>query len=501
MAEEILKTSHSRVFLTMSQSSPAVQPEYQSCMILGGISQSFGDREAIYCQDPYRIGRFKTVGYTESPAEPVETSLDQRYPLDGRSPLVRAAKAQAKVDLHVHMGAFGANPSIFNTWRKKIIFEGARISSLDIDEVGSHDEDTNVNHTVDITADEWYEIVPLIFTQRNATSLSTPIVGTYLFYNGRTELPPRERVIALAVNSALSGSPPTRPDLLYSLDHGTNWYETPIVSISSTSVTAPLAGVVVIGEYVVVASSLAATHGLHYVRWDGLTTVSAPTWSQVTTGFDNTKLAQAMCSIGSVGFIAATGGYVYKVTDAPSGARVMSAGSATVENLLCVAALDENVVIAGGESNAVIICTDGENFAAVTGPAVAADITAVAALGPNVFLAGTSTGRLFYTTNSGVSWTEKAFPGSGGSGMSVKAISFPTKMIGYMSTASATSANIFMTTDGGYSWEATPSGGVLSYTNGFRSLATMRDDPNVVLAGGPSSSGTADSLLMGEPVS
>jgi hypothetical protein len=468
-------------------------------MVLGGVTQSFGDREAIYCQDPYRIGRFKVIGFTESPAEPVETTLDARFPIEARSILVQAARAQAPVDVHVHMWAVGANPTIFNTWRKKIIFEGARLSSLDIDELGSHDEDTVVNHTVDLTADDWYELLPPVFTERGSAVTTAPIVGTSLFYNGKHELPPRERVLALAVTSVLSGSPVGNPDLLYSLDQGTTWYASDIDTISSSSTSSPLAGVTVIGDYVAVASSNSVNYGLHFVRWDGLTSVSAPSWSHVQTGFVATKLPKAIFSLGSIGFIAATGGYVYKVTDVPSGATVMTAGSATTQDLLCVSALDENVVVVGGAANTVLICTDGENFSAVTGPAVGADITAVAALSATTFIVGTSTGRLFYTTNGGVSWTEKGFAGAGAANSEVTSLTFPTRMVGYMAYNSATAASLFMSTDGGFSWDAVPSAGVLSYTTGYLSLASLRDDPNIVLAGGPNEAGSAGSLLMGEP--
>lgn len=497
---DILRTTQSRVFMTLSASSPGIQPEFQECMVLGGITQSFGDREAIYCQDPYRIGRFKTIGFTESPIEPVETSLNGRFPLDGRSILVRAARSQAKIDVHVHMGAIGANPQVFSGWRKKFIFKGARLSSLDIDEIGSHDEDTPVSHSVDLTADDWYEIVPLTFTSRGSNVATVPVVGATLFYNGLVELPPRERILALAVTSVLAGSPVANPSLLYSLDQGSTWYAADIDTITTSSTTSPLAGVAVIGDYVAVASSNSANYGLHFVRWDSLTSVVTPEFTQVQTGFEATKLPQAIFSLGSVGFVAAKGGYVYKVTNVPSGATVLSAGSASVNDLTCIAALNENVIIAGGASNTVLVCTDGENFNAVTGPAVGASITAVAALGAKVFLAGTSTGRLFYTTNGGASWTEKGFSGSGAAGGAVKSLVFPTEMVGYMSFATASAASLLMTTDGGYSWDAVPSGGVLSYTSGYHALAALRDDPNIVLAVGPGAVGTGGSILMGEPV-
>lgn len=494
---DILRTTQSRVFLTLSKSSPGVRPEFQDCMVLGNISQSFGDREPIYCQDPYRIGRFKIIGFTESPAESVETSLSARFPFDVRSPLIRAARAQAPVDLHVHMGAIGANPTVFNSWRKKIIFENVRFSSVEVDEMGSHDEDTAVNHSVDVTADNWYEVVPLSFSERAVGVSTGAITGVALFYNGRLELPPRERVLALAVTAAAGGSPGTPPDLLFSLDQGTSWRA---VDVDTIATAENATGVVVIGDYVVVIGGTTTTYGLHYTRWNTLNQVTVPTWTRVSTGFTALKTPNAISSIGSVGFIAANGGYIYKVTDAPSGVTAMTLGTITTQNLNAISAFDENTIVAVGASNTCLVCTDGDNFAAVTGPAAGQSLTAVVALSATSFLVGTGNGKLYYTSDAGVSWTEKSFQGSGASGAVVNDIKFATSMVGYMAYEATGASALLMTTDGGYSWDVVPSGGLLAYSTGYTRVGALTEEPNLVIAGGPNENDTTGSIIVGEPV-
>lgn len=498
MATNILHTTQSRVFLTLSKSGPGIRPAYQDCMVLGTITQSFGDREPIYCQDPFRIGRFKTIGFTESPAEPAESSLNARYPFDARSPLVQAARAGAPVDLHVHMGAIGSNPQIFSTWSKKIVFEGVRFSSLDVDEIGAHDEDTVVGHEVSFTADSWYEIMPQSFSERAVGVSSGAIRGVHLFYNGRLDLPPRERILAMAVTGSGGGSPGTSPDFLFSLDEGTTWRALDVNTIGSANNANDVA---VIGDYVVIIGGGASTYGMHITRWDGLNPVTTPSWTRVSTGFAASAVLNAMSVIGSVGFIAANGGYVYKVTDAPSGAEVMTAGTISAQNLNAISAFDENTIVAVGASNTVLVCLDGENFSAVTGPSVGVALTAVAVLSENVFLVGTADGHLFYTTDAGVSWTEKSFQGAGASGAVVNDLDFGSSMIGYMAFEATGVASLLMTTDAGYSWDVVPSGGVLAYSTGYTRVASFMEDPNVVIAGGPNDDDTTGSILMGEPIS
>lgn len=497
MASNVLSTTQSRVFMTLSKSSPAVKPVFQDCMVLGGISQSFGDREPVYCQDPYRIGRYKIIAFTESPAESVESSLNARFPFTSRSDLIQAARAQAPVDLHVHMGALGANPTVFNSWVKKIIFEGARISSIDIDEVGAHDEDTAVGHSVDITADDWYEIVPMSFSERATALTNVTINSVALLYNGRLELQPRERFMAFAVTASAGGSPSTSSDLLYSLDMGTNWFA---IDLPQFTTSGAAKGVAVVGDYVVAVGVGSGTNGvITFTKWADLNSVTAPLISSTSVGLVTSKTPTAIASIGSVAFIAATGGYIYKTTDAPSGVSVLSAATASVNNLNAIDAFDENTIVAVGVNNTVLVSTDGDNFSAVTGPASGVAMTAVACLSEKTYLVGTAEGKLYFTKDAGISWTEKSFQGSGAAGGVVNSLAFANSMVGYMAFKATGVSSLLMTTDAGYSWEAVPPAGLLAYSTGYLSVAALRDDPNIVLAGGPNEA-SAGSIMMGEPI-
>lgn len=486
---DITKTSQSRVFMTLSAGSPKVAPAYQTCLVLGGVSQSFGDREPIYCQDPYTIGKFVTVGMTESPAESVESSLNGRFSSTARSTLIRAAQAQAPVDVHVHVGAVGSNPTIFNQYRMKIVFEGARFSSVDIDELGSHEEDSPVGHSVDFTADNWYQLVPLVFSERGAAQTAQEITAAWLHYNGDLAKPPKERIVALAVSKAGTG---VKADFYYSIDAGTTWYATTIDSLATEK---DASGVAVIGEYVVVTSSEVAS--MAYMLLSALDGVVVPDFTEVTTGFVAAKFPNALYSIGSVGFLACEDGYVYKTTNPAGGVTTMSAGAATSEDLLAIHALDETTIVAVGEANAVIVCRDGENFTAVTGPAVGVNLTSVCCLTDRVYLVGTADGKLWYTDNAGSSWTEKSFPSSG-SGV-VNSIRFSTRLVGYLSHTLSGAGRLLQTTDGGYSWTLVPTAGLASITDKLAAVAVTAADVNLVMAAGLDNGGTVGTVIIGEP--
>ena len=336
--------------------------------------------------------------------------------------------------------------------------------------------------------------MPLAVSERGTNVATGEVLDVGLFYNGKLELPPKERVIAFAVTTINVGSPGNSSDFLYSLDQGTNWFAS---DVNTLAVTESAKEVAIVGDYVVVVGGTATSYGMHFTKWSSLNTVTAPTWTRVTTGFIAANTPNSIVSIGSVGFIAAQTGTVYKVTDAPSGVEVMTS---TGGHLNAIDAYDENTIVAVGASNLVKVCIDGENFSTITGPAVGVSLSAVAVLSPTVFLIGTAAGRLYYTTNGGTSWVEKSFSGAGAAGGNVLGLSFATTMVGFMSFKATGIASVLMTTDGGFSWDIVPSGGVLSLSVGYNRVGTLDGEPNLVILGGPNENSTTGSILIGEAI-
>jgi photosystem II stability/assembly factor-like uncharacterized protein len=112
-------------------------------------------------------------------------------------------------------------------------------------------------------------------------------------------------------------------------------------------------------------------------------------------------------------------------------------------------------------------------------------------------LVGTATGRLYYTRDGGLTWTEKAFPGSG-AGV-IRDIQFSTPSVGYMAHDTATPrGRILRTIDGGASWYVAPEGNTAFPTQQrLTSLAATADDANVIFAGGLALNGTDGIIVRG----
>src|SRR5690606_29907983 len=109
------------------------------------------------------------------------------------------------------------------------------------------------------------------------------------------------------------------------------------------------------------------------------------------------------------------GGYIYFASDPTAEVSVQSAGDATVQDLHAISAYDELNLLVGGDSNAILVTSNGgQAWSAVTGPSgqAAVDVTAVYMISTNEWLVAYADGKLYYTIDRGLNWRQKALPGS-----------------------------------------------------------------------------------------
>jgi hypothetical protein len=298
-----------------------------------------------------------------------------------------------------------------------------------------------------------------------------------------------------AVTTAAGGSPGTPPDVVYSIDRGANWYAHDIEAFSTAQAAS---GIACLGGYVVAISN--AYGGLAYADKDEFDTVSDPVFTGVQTGFVAGSEPNDIWAVSTVAFIVGDMGYVYQSTDPTAGVTVLDAGVATIAQLNAVHALSENYAVAVGNDGSVIYTTNGSVWAASnTNPvAIGVDLNCVWMLSTSHWLVGTSNGRIYYTLDSGNTWTEKAFPGSG-AGV-VYDIAFATASVGFAShSTAAPRARILRTYDGGHQWRVMPEhSGSLPANDQFTAIAACPYDPNIVVAGGLADDGSDGVILLGE---
>lgn len=462
-------TSQSRVFIAEGLPGPENPPIFQGCLTMGGASQSIGDVTFIYCPDPENYDRFIKVGEISGREENVETSVSGHFPINQQSNIIRWGRAKASLAIHVHFGRT-SNPQNFNVFEKAVIFDrSAKITSTDIDEMGSLEESSAIGQSADISAADYYEVVPLNYVSRVDNLVTSPGVGVDAVRTYNQGLPLANRFAFYCAQDDA---------LIYSLDGGSTW--------DSVAITAGATDVAVVNDVPVVVNG--TTGSTYYVDLlGGSTTVVTVANSQNLT---------CIASVGNSAFVGGPAGYFGEIDDYTAGPTQLTLG--TADDVISVHALVGGIIIAGTDGGDVFFSVDGVNFGSYEVEA-GVGVTAVCAVNDKVFWAGTDTGNLYYTIDAGQNWALRNFPGSGSG--TVAGIAFPELSVGWIShdpnPTTSTASKLLKTVGAGAvgTWYSVPVAGALP-TMKVPKLASVLREPNLILATGPTDHLDTDGVLV-----
>ena len=494
------KTAFNRVFLIEGRARPDHEPIFQSCMRAGTAEQSFGDIERIECPDPTRYGEFEEIGYIQGAIDRATSSLIGRYAADLASELLRLAQKRCAVDAQVHFGAC-TDPRRFNTFTKAVIMENVSLTNWSSDELGalSSDENAIINETVDLSIGQLYEALPLEFARRADDLLTNEAVDVVICDQQSCgsdcddESSGCEKIYVLV--GALSGSPGTPPDIVYTIDHGANWAIDEVTSLGAAESANALA---CLGDYMVVVSN-----DSNSLEWKLLSLLNAGVgfnWTEVTTGFVANAEPNDIWSVGTYAFIVGDGGYVYGTSDPTAGVTVLDAGTATNNVLAAVHALDDQFAVAVGASDTIIYTETRTSWQAATATGGGNGLLAVWIKSETEWFVGDDAGNIYYTLDKGQTWSES--PASGnvpGTASEIHDIQFATDSVGYACGNLATVAKAWRTFDGGYSWVSLPEGiGAMPTARDFNALAACPDDVNFVVEVGEGAAADDGVIVFGQ---
>lgn len=494
-------TAGSRVFIIPGRARPDHVPEYASSLKMSGLTQGQGDITPIEIPDPSSYGKFLKVASIRGQRENATTSLSGRYAMAVKSKIFELSNSGCAIDVQLHIGEC-TDPSDFDAFSKMIVLEDVTLTSYSTDDLGAlgSDENAVVNETVELSSSNVYEILPLSVGTKADSIITNEITDIAIVDSAScgscgNESDGTYKIFAVTV--AAGGSPGTPPDILHTIDKGMNWYANDINSMLTAQSACGVAGV---GDYIVAIS--AARYGMSYApisEFDG--GVTAPLFTEITTGFTSGKAPAAIWSNGRKAFIVASGGYIYYVDNVVDGVTAVDTGSATVNDLLAVHAYSEDFAVAVGRNGAVVYTRDRYNWTASPSVPVGAaiNLTTVWMRDEDEWIVGTSDGRLFHTINAGVSWTQKSLPGT--TPAEINKIRFANKTIGYCSAKLATPrGRVYRTFDGGYSWTVIPEKiGTMPLSDKFGALTCAVGDPNFFVTAGLADNGTDGILVIGKP--
>lgn len=492
----IVRTPFSRVFI-QEGSSPAIAPEYQALARATTVDFSLGDITPVRQPSVSRYGQFTTIdnirGQPDNPTLPIEARYRPTL-----SDLLRIANTGCEIEIHVHFGRC-QNPEDFDGgWDKQLILEQALPSNYSTTDLGAldADQDATIEETVSFEGQRVYEVKKLLGGEQAAAEIVAPVVDVEICDSvscGECGIASDGCQIVFVLASELSGSPGLGVELLFTINGGSTYSSTTITTIGAGENATAMKCV---GTNLVVVSE--DSNSIHIAPIADIL-AGTETWTEVTTGFTVGDEPTAMYSAGATAtWFAGNNGTIYFTADVTTGVTQQTSGSLTTEDLNDIDGLNRLNVVAVGNNNAVLVTENGGTTWALapSGPAAGVNLNTVVMRSALEWLVGTADGRLFFTRDAGVNWTEKAFPGSG-AGV-VHDLSFASRNVGYMAHSTATPAGrILRTTNGGFSWVVLPeqAGQVIPANDQVSTLAACIDDVNVVFGGGIADDGVDGFLV------
>lgn len=459
-------------------------------------SQSVGEDTRVSAPDPNNFGRDIQVGTVPGEVSRATFSISSRATAQ-RSILMDWKNRKCRVDFFALMGRCG-NPQDFTQGGEKwIYFPDGRISQHAFENFGAfgRDENNPTNEMVDATSEEYYEFR----YERNeqiASSETVREIATTDIYPGTDceDCPdPCSRMLMTMIGA--SATPGTQPILLYSADGGETWSQQTISTLFSNEGIAD--GEIVGGDFLIISPT---ANEIHWTSIEDLYEGSN-SWAQVNSGFVAGKNVRAMSSSDPRHlWIAADGGYIYFASNFKSGVVVQDAGVATTQNLKAIHAMDNEHVLAVGESNAVIRTLNGKTWESITGPAVGITLGSCWMWAEDVWFVGEGaggTGKLWLTVNSGKTWSQVGLPANY---LRIDKIKFISEAEGYILARNGSQEYILRTITAGNEWVVLPEGksGTPVDNSYLNDLAVCSKYSNTILAGGVAPNGTSGIAILAQ---
>lgn len=472
-----LLSGNGRVWL--QRNGPNSAFEFLTAYGAGNVQRPAGTITPYYEPDPAQYNGFRVIGKTKGVPGLPTSSLETVY--KNVASVLMGLTCPAHVQYRFGVCDRPDNP---NAWDKILHLFKAEPGAWALNNVISREPNNlaPVLETLELVSEEIFEIIAMAVARKsvaetgNAISISVSRVANCAGLCGPATS------ICDEIYVGTHPSAYATANLLRSSDGGANFAATTSDPLAAGD---DIGAVFQIGSRVIVVDTSSATPTIAYSDDDGAT------WTTVTYGG------------GAVGdlndgfgldwnhiYLCGNGGYIYLSADGGGSFDDQTAGVITVENLNKIRVLPSLVGYCVGNNNTVLKTTDGAAWSAITGPEAAATLQALWVIDENRVWVGTAAGKLWYTIDGGLTWTQRSGWANSGTGQ-IKDIEFVNEEFGFMVHVTAGGVGrILRTIDGGATWVYTTGGIGTTPTNaGLNALAVC--GVNSAFAVGDAYSGTA----------
>jgi photosystem II stability/assembly factor-like uncharacterized protein len=181
------------------------------------------------------------------------------------------------------------------------------------------------------------------------------------------------------------------------------------------------------------------------------------TWNNVNIGSTNGEFIINSGAIASLSqnniWVGTNMGRIYYSSDGGASWSVQEDQGMHTAAFNWIHMMDDRTGMAGGAADVIAVTVDGgQVWSQVNSTDTGGDITTGGVVDLYNFWVGTDDGRIFFTSDGGVTWNERNVTGSGEG--RVDAMQFVNNMIGYIAMRDDANKTTFLSTrNGGFSWE------------------------------------------------
>lgn len=434
---------------------PNTVPVYLGCHEVGDITAPFGDITLIYCPDESGVNKFKVVNSVQAAAGAVTTDLTS----DVTDEIDSLERVFGTFTLFVHKIKRGRR-DVFTQWDRSFVLLNARFSQGTLKALGARSPDNNARSEAGYSVSAEALLKPFRLTNSRQSISETENILGITFCNERQDRTADNPAIDSGQNGFACANFATSASAnILKTTNGATWAATAADPLA-VSMKAVAVGCFDLGRdatRVIVANGTTQASAPAQIAY---TDDSGSTWTQVNIGATNAHFMATQHSLwvrdrNSIWAVTNLG-FIHKSADAGVTWTAQESGVINAAAWNAVHFVDANVGLVGGAANALAKSYDGgTSWSSITGPSAqsAVAVTVVRVLDRNRWWVGYANGKLYYTLDAGVTWTERSFSGSGVG--QVRDIKFRNELEGYMLTQNATPVGVIhMTIDGGYTWEA-----------------------------------------------
>jgi len=448
----LLQAGKSRVWLQEGYANPGVSYNYQGLVELQKTDQDLGKKTPVWIPSSDVRNRWDIVdAIIASPALITSGFIQHanRF-LSDRWESLRARGCDFNLKV---INSNCARPDQPDQWDSQIILGRTRLEKFGFSLFNPLEASKNaiVDINGDFSAESMTVVLPMVFEQVGSVITLAEIVDAF-FYDqiqcGDCGPASDGCQKAYALQIANAGSPGLSSQLLYASDGGYTWagIDIPTLGGLSASRMAPM------GLYCIVVSNLQGAY--HFAKFTDIQ-VGTVNWTQITTGFTVGKSPRCIVTRNPNScFIGAQGGVIYSLTSVGAAVSVVQDGSLSAQDINDIHYYGRTIVAVQNNNGVLVSINEGNSWALVTGPLVGQNLSAVWCVSAITWFVATGNGQLWYTTNSGSSWTRITLD----SGITtIDDLQMFDENVGYLATEVAGAARVYRTVDGGNSWRYSPS--------------------------------------------